>query len=230
MCEGFFSHGRCSFTQSRGIITGRRGVYHGTGVRSGGGKTPPNTATLVPYRMANPRPCDPCAAAPRELQAACRAPKGASYAGCENGTRQCDWVVGLSNTLAFYWDPRKSRGWGNYWPYMRTYHYTAALLGRRLLLAHDDGVIPSDVLLLGGRRSWRLSADEYANSGYHVVRHSRRSCLWTLDTKPASPSRFALTCTLRFVSRPRCTTTTYVSGWACTQQAVASCSTLSSYR
>ena len=116
--------------------------------------------------------CDPCAHAPTPEQAAdCRAPQ----MSCSNGTRTCAFIKALPKTLAFYWDARKTRGFGNFWPYLRTFHYSAAILGRRLLLAHQDHVLPTDHLALDGSVSWRLRPDD--TQAYHVV-HEADVAAW----------------------------------------------------
>ena len=61
-------------------------------------------------------------------------------------TRTCAFIKALPKTLAFHWDARKTRGFGNFWPYLRTFYSAAAVLGRRLLLAHQDHVLPTDHL------------------------------------------------------------------------------------
>lgn len=113
--------------------------------------------------------CDPCAHAPSaSLAARCRLTASAPHSGCENGTQACAFVRDLNTSLGFHWDSRQSRGWGNFWSYLRTYHYTAALLGRRLLLSHDDHILPTDVLALDGTVSWRLPPGDTRQ--WHVVR------------------------------------------------------------
>lgn len=99
--------------------------------------------------------CDPCASAPSTNTIdSCR--RASSARTCiEQGTLPCDWVLTLPKTLAAHWDERKARGWGNFWPYLKTYHYSAALLGRRLLLSHTNA-LPTEVVALGGTTSWRL--------------------------------------------------------------------------
>jgi hypothetical protein len=108
--------------------------------------------------------CDPCAHAPTAAQAAvCR-----KATRCGNGTSACSFVKDLQRTLAFPWNTRRARGWGNYWPYLRTYHYTAALLGRRLLLQHADHVLPTNFLALDGEVSWRLPPNDTRTFGATV--------------------------------------------------------------
>ena len=93
--------------------------------------------------LDNTRRCDPCAAAPSaEATFECRAAKSGRHHCASHGTRQCEWVTALPHTLAFHWNERKVRGWGNFWPYLRTLHFAAALLGRRLLLEHNDSLPP----------------------------------------------------------------------------------------
>ena len=114
-------------------------------------------------RLRQPHLCDPCFAA-SDAADSCRQQRG-----CTDDTPQCDWVLGLNKTLAFSWNERKVRGWGNFWPYLRTAHFAAALLGRRLLLVHNES-LPTSSLMLGGRLSWRLPHGEAA--GYTVVRNA----------------------------------------------------------
>jgi hypothetical protein len=75
-------------------------------------------------------------------------------------------VLDVNKTLAVRWNERGVRGWGNYWPYLRTLHFAAALLGRRFLVLHDHS-LPTDYLMLGGRLSWSLPRGEL--SDYLVV-------------------------------------------------------------
>ena len=106
--------------------------------------------------------CDPCAAGPPGAASRCRAARN-----CESGsTAHCEWVLGVNKTLAVRWNERGVRGWGNYWPYLRTLHFAAALLGRRFLVLHDHS-LPTDYLMLGGRLSWSLPRGEL--SDYLVV-------------------------------------------------------------
>jgi len=106
--------------------------------------------------------CDPCAAGPSGAASRCRAARN-----CESGsTAHCEWVLDVNKTLAVRWNERGVRGWGNYWPYLRTLHFAAALLGRRFLVLHDHS-LPTDYLMLGGRLSWSLPRGEL--SDYLVV-------------------------------------------------------------
>ena len=115
-------------------------------------------------KQASVSGCEPCAhARPADEEQRCR-----RELNC-NGTSQCGWLAAAERTLALLWDDAGVRGWGNYWPYLRTSHYSAATLGRRLLLVHDDaGALPTDVLQLGGSLPWRLPRAELERS-YRAV-------------------------------------------------------------
>ena len=52
---------------------------------------------------------------PTAVRLRCRAPI----------TRTCAFIKALPKTLAFHWDARKTRGFGNFWPYLRTFQYSA---------------------------------------------------------------------------------------------------------
>lgn len=110
--------------------------------------------------------CDPCAEAPAGLTA-CRATTTCS----ERSSEQCGWVERVDRTLALEWGTW-NRGWGNSYSYIRTLHYAAALLGRRLLL-HTAAYLPTGALLFGSR-SWRLEAEDFDDyvAGAHVVSSS----------------------------------------------------------
>ena len=137
--------------------------------------------------MPTGKPCDPCRHAPAYAQAACRLQQSGEYthASCSRNTQQCDWITGEERTLAVHHDERRVRGWGNIWTYLRTLHYVAALLGRRMLFTHADNTLPSNALWLGSKRSSRLAQN--ATHQYYEVTNADVAA-WTASHNASESS------------------------------------------